>query len=300
VSNKRGFTQLPHGFYKRLWELKGVRLAVWLAHRCMENKEGTSWPSLETLMRCTGYDRHAIQRARSWLRTNGWLIKGGESRTGKGKFSVPVEHTVIPQAQETAGTKDAHGLEQKTPTVQAQNTAAVKFGKEVIPSDDTSQVIPLQSGRVEVDLSDLSDEHRETSQTTTQRTERIDGCSEVEAVRGFISGRFDYEPVDPVILERFFNAQDFDWDYDSLRILGKVLDRKDWNAAIQTQDDLAWRMESKKEGGLFAQFQRGWQGHLRAKAAHQSRLNAQSRGSEVSVPETVGSANLFDMETEEV
>jgi hypothetical protein len=147
----KGFTQIPHGFHKRIAELKGARLAVWLVHRCMEGRAGSSWPSLATLETFTGYDRHAIQRARSWLRANGWLVKGGESRTDKGKFSVPVEHTAVPQAQNAPrdeGTKCAYGLAQNAPTVQAQNTAAVKQGTEVVPP--SFEVDPFEADPGEV------------------------------------------------------------------------------------------------------------------------------------------------------
>src|SRR5579862_8540242 len=50
----KGFSQIPHGFHKRLAELSGNQLKVWLAHRCMEGKAGESYPSLKRLVEYTG------------------------------------------------------------------------------------------------------------------------------------------------------------------------------------------------------------------------------------------------------
>ena len=106
-----GFSQSPHGFHKRLVELKGARLPVWLAHRCMEGKGGESYPSLERLVEYTGLSKHTITDARKWLRANGWLTSSGQRQTDQGRFSIPIEHTTIPK---TDGRFPANGTETTT------------------------------------------------------------------------------------------------------------------------------------------------------------------------------------------
>jgi hypothetical protein len=105
----KGFSQIPHGFHKRLAELSGNQLKVWLAHRCMEGKEGESYPSLNRLVEYTGLNVHTVTDARKWLRANGWLTSRGQKHTTQGKFSVRVEHTAIP---EPAGAKTANREEE--------------------------------------------------------------------------------------------------------------------------------------------------------------------------------------------
>jgi hypothetical protein len=105
----KGFSQIPHGFQKRLAELTGNQLKVWLSHRCMEGKEGESFPSLDKLVEYTGLNLHTVTDARKWLRANGWLTSSGQKHTSQGKFSVPIEHTAIPEA---AGGKTTNGGEE--------------------------------------------------------------------------------------------------------------------------------------------------------------------------------------------
>jgi hypothetical protein len=93
---KIGFSQLPHGFHERISELSGSQLKVWLAHRCREGKKGESFPSIERLAQDTGICADAVKDARKWLRENGWLTSSGQKRTGRGLFSIPIEHTTIP------------------------------------------------------------------------------------------------------------------------------------------------------------------------------------------------------------
>jgi hypothetical protein len=139
-TKRDGFTKIPHGFYERLRELKGVRLAVWLAHRSMESRDGTSFPSLETLAQCTGYAKTQVKTARQWLRKHGWLISSGQKHTPKGRFSVPTERTAIPAvalkpdhgAPSTAARKLDHG---EVPT------AARKAGDDLKPDPEVNTKI---------------------------------------------------------------------------------------------------------------------------------------------------------------
>jgi hypothetical protein len=118
---KDGFTKTPHGFYKRLWELKGARLAVWDLHRNMENAKGESWPSLELVSECTGYSITKIKLARQWLRANGWLISTGQKHSAKGNFSITIYRTAIPrlavQKRDHGGTDRVAKSASRKPTV---------------------------------------------------------------------------------------------------------------------------------------------------------------------------------------
>ncbi len=145
ADRSNGYTKLPHGFHKRLWELKGARLAVWLAHRSMEGKAGTSYPSLQTLAECTGYDPTVIKLARKWLREKQWLVSTGQNHTAKGKFSVPVERTAIPR---TVVAKHHHGTVVVKHTVDAFSDDG-KHHSEVDTRSleaDTGNLQPLEVG----------------------------------------------------------------------------------------------------------------------------------------------------------
>jgi len=150
--NSKGFSQIPHGFHKRLFELNGNQLKVWLAHRCMEGKEGESYPSLSRLVEYTGLNLHTVTDARKWLRTNGWLTSSGQKHSAHGRFSVPIEHTTIPEAAggkafcvQTACTKTTDGAGSKTTDGHGGKTACGKATTEVDPKDfevDPSEVHP--------------------------------------------------------------------------------------------------------------------------------------------------------------
>jgi hypothetical protein len=261
-----GFSKLPHGFHKRLKELTGSRLKVWLVHRCMEGKGGTSYPSLKALAECTGLDDSTVKEARKWLREHGWLVSEGQSHTAKGKFSVPVEKTVIPVVGKADDGKGSHGLVGKADHGAVGNTVVGKADSEVDPSDDV-EVDPIQVDPAKQGVTDLSDEQSENHLPTPTENLRSMKAEEAQMISDFISVTSEGEPADPLAVERFWKAQDFAWNYNSLAVLRKVLNRKDWKSSIQTQDDLAWRMESKGEHSLFAQFERGWAGYQRAHAA---------------------------------
>jgi hypothetical protein len=148
----KGFSQIPHGFHKRLAELTGNQLKVWLAHRCMEGKEGESYPSLGRLVEYTGLNLHTVTDARKWLRTNGWLTSGGQKHTAQGKFSVPIEHTAIPEAGngkttsgQTTCSKTTDDAGRKTASGAGGKTACGKTAIEVDPKDfevDPKEVHP--------------------------------------------------------------------------------------------------------------------------------------------------------------
>jgi hypothetical protein len=152
VSKSRGFTQIPHGFHKRLAELSGNQLKVWLAHRCMEGSAGESYPSLKRLVEYTGLNLHTVTDARKWLRANGWLTSSGQKLTAQGKFSVPIEHTAIPEAAggkapccQTACTKTSDRAGRKTAYGAGGKAACGKTTTEVDPKDfevDPDEVHP--------------------------------------------------------------------------------------------------------------------------------------------------------------
>jgi hypothetical protein len=125
-------------------------------------------------------------------------------------------------------------------------------------------------------LSDLSDESATTAPATLSKLTAEQAHLKSQAIHDLIVRVFEYrEAVDPEIVSRFMSAQAFHWDNDSLEVLAKVLKRKDWKQSIQSQDDLAFRMESKGDHSLFAQFQRGWASHERAAAFAAERYKAE-------------------------
>jgi hypothetical protein len=152
ASKSKGFSQIPHGFHKRLFELNGNQLKVWLAHRCMEGKEGESYPSLSRLVEYTGLNVHTVTDARKWLRGNGWLTSSGQKHSAHGRFSVPIEHTTIPKAAggralcvQTACAKTADGAGRKTTTGAGRKIACGEPTTEVDPKDfevDPDEVHP--------------------------------------------------------------------------------------------------------------------------------------------------------------
>lgn len=126
------------------------------------------------------------------------------------------------------------------------------------------------------ELSDLSDESATTAPATLSKLTAEQAHLKSQAIHDLIVRVFEYrEAVDPEIVSRFMSAQAFHWDNDSLEVLAKVLKRKDWKQSIQSQDDLAFRMESKGDHSLFAQFQRGWASHERAAAFAAERYKAE-------------------------
>jgi hypothetical protein len=118
-----GFSQIPHGFHKRLAELTGSELKVWMVHRCMEGKGGESYPSRRKLVEYTGLNMDTVTDARKSMRKKGWLTSSGQKRTNQGKFSIPIEHTTIPPV---VTEKTPHGEEEKTVTEKTPHGAGVK------------------------------------------------------------------------------------------------------------------------------------------------------------------------------
>ena len=129
MKSKQGFSQLPHGLHKHLFELTGAQLKVWLCHRCCEGKEGVSYPSLAKIAEYTGLDVTTVKRARRTLREIGWSVTVGKTESRHGHFAVPVEHTVVP------------GL-QNAPSTQVQN-APTDAGAFTADGECTPEVDPL-------------------------------------------------------------------------------------------------------------------------------------------------------------
>jgi hypothetical protein len=156
-----GFSQLPHGFHERIAELSGAQLKVWLAHRCREGKAGESYPSLDRLARDTGLHVDAIKDARKWLRANGWLLSSGQTHTARGRFSIPIERTAIPEivggeipprSASSAEAKDSSG---KNPPRRSGNTPPQSGGEKppraavvkTVDGENRPEVDPVSGSR---------------------------------------------------------------------------------------------------------------------------------------------------------
>lgn len=130
------YKRLPVGFRDHLWELKGARLAVWLAHLLHSNREGISWPGLELLEKETGLDRKAIFRARRWLQEHGWLeaVDGKQPRGARSRFESRRFRVLLPDF--TVCPKSPHG----------QNTRTDKKPTDRVPKKSSDRV-PKKSTR---------------------------------------------------------------------------------------------------------------------------------------------------------
>ena len=99
---ENGFKQLPLKFLRRLHELTGARLSIWMTYFLRGNKDGgLAWPSLATLSEDTGLkDRDWLRQERSELVKNHWLIQDGYAASKKGGSGVPRFRAVIPAVDE--------------------------------------------------------------------------------------------------------------------------------------------------------------------------------------------------------
>src|ERR1700730_3250154 len=70
-----GFKKLPFDWRERvLKELKGAKLAVWLAHYWRSDKDDKVEMSNSQLMRDCDLGLSAVKLAKRWLKENGWLV----------------------------------------------------------------------------------------------------------------------------------------------------------------------------------------------------------------------------------
>src|SRR5208283_4999716 len=86
--------------WRQLFLLPGSALKLWLAHYAHENKDGESWPSIQTLMEETGLSEDTIFTQRRWLLDNHWLVLTGYVAAQHGQFGVPkfsVRRGAIPE-----------------------------------------------------------------------------------------------------------------------------------------------------------------------------------------------------------
>jgi len=270
MPKKNGFTKLPHGFHKRIGDLSGVELKVWLCHRCMEGKDGTSYPSLETLAEYTGCCTDKICRARASLRKRGWLKETGTMPSANGRFSVPVMTTVVPPLYEKDKgdhcTKDTtDGCTKDTSTV-VQNTATVKSTTEVVPPICTPEVVPTQAAPVEVLPPDLPEP-------------LVEGTpSSLESV--IVSDIYHLFDIHASPDELRFISGTVREDYDLWQIVLKMAGSKSWSKLINTPENLVFRMGPHPATGASAFMSaclkalEGRQRHRQQQAADQASCGA--------------------------
>jgi hypothetical protein len=263
MPKKNGFTKLPHGFHKRIGDLSGVELKVWLCHRCMEGKDGTSYPSLETLAEYTGCCTDKICRARASLRKRGWLKETGTMPSANGRFSVPVMTTVVPPLYEKDKgdhcTKDTtDGCTKDTSTV-VQNTATVKSTTEVVPPICTPEVVPTQAAPVEVLPASLPEPLVEGIPPSglDKGIEEIDNILNegatvwsLEAV--IVSDIYHLFDIHASPDELRFISGTVREDYDLWQIVLKMAGSKSWSKLITKPENLVFRMGINPKTGKSA------------------------------------------------
>jgi hypothetical protein len=306
-----GFTKLPHGFHKRLREIKGVRLAVWLAHRCEEGKEGTSYPSLKALAGYTGYDDTTVKEARKWLRKHGWLVSRGQSHTSKGKFSVPIEHTVVPVVGKTDDGKSSSGLVGKA------DHGAVGFsddGKADSEVDPVLEVVPQQVHPIEVGEGSRIESNEapvrvniippaDKTKSKAEAEYEASSPETKEYVRKLGSDLAwelkdpDYDILDALRIANCFRDR---LEYGDVALLLKIFTGPRWKRAEKTLAEMAFRLEAPpREDGLtlMQQFNKVRQGRERTKALAAA---ASGMGIEMVEGEDPGSGQKFEMEVEDI
>jgi hypothetical protein len=75
-------------------------------HYAREGKDRQSWPSVETICEKLAMTKETVYKWRSWLISNGWLVKVGERENGTGIFKVPIIKVTrgsVPQQQVVDG-----------------------------------------------------------------------------------------------------------------------------------------------------------------------------------------------------
>src|ERR1700735_601026 len=181
-----GFSQLPHGFHKHLFELSGTQLKVWIAHRSMEGGNEVSWPSLARLSEYTGLCRDAICDARKWLRDNGWLVSSRQTHTSKGNFSVPMVRTSMPW---TASVETVYGESLHGESVNSLHGAsALTVHGESLPEVDSS-CFEVDSREVDSKKKKKGEE-KPSSPTQTNHLP-----SPNQELKGSAKSKFSYEVV---------------------------------------------------------------------------------------------------------
>lgn len=103
---------IPFEMRLRLGELKGVRLAIWLAYLLHSNRDGVAWPGLRLLARETGYNLDVVSDARNELIRQGWLRRLESQRQAGGRFAAPRLAVEIPDTdaeKSSSGRKATHG-----------------------------------------------------------------------------------------------------------------------------------------------------------------------------------------------
>jgi hypothetical protein len=220
MTAKKGFSQIPHGFHKRINELNESQLKVWLTHRCMEGKEGTSYPGLDTLVQYTGLNIHTVTNARKWLRDNGWLVSTGQVRGKRGKFSVPIEHTAVPptaaSGNPTNGEASTHATVGGIPTsgtvgmLTASRSAASRATAcgSTASGNPTTEVDPDSGSRPTVFEVDPTIElHPSNPPTETASDGRKDGGRNLSAADATAAGKEELILSEEVMLERLQKTQ---------------------------------------------------------------------------------------------
>jgi hypothetical protein len=239
MPKKNGFTKLPHGFHKRIVDFKDgksfARLAVWLAHRCMEGKEGTSYPSLKRLKEYTGLGLGAVKHARRWLRANGWLVSTGQKHAATGRFGVPIEHTAVPSTVDGSKT---HGAGASKTHGKGLSTADGSKTTEVVPSICTPEVVPTQAAPVEVLPPDLPEPLVEGTPSSLESVIVHD-----------IYSLFDIHASPDEL--RFISGTVGE-DYDLWQIVLKMAGSKSWSKLINTPENLVFRMGINPKTGKSA------------------------------------------------
>lgn len=105
------FKKLPTDMRDHLAELTGNELKVWLYLHLRTGKEGTAFPSNQTIANAVGLNRETVKIAKKGLRSKGWSAKVMQRKRDDGSFSTVVEKTSFPWQVSTAADngKPSHG-----------------------------------------------------------------------------------------------------------------------------------------------------------------------------------------------
>jgi len=268
MPKKTGFTKLPHGFHKRIVDFKDgksyTRLAVWLAHRCREGKDGTSYPGLRLIEEELDLKEDTVVQARRWLQDNGWLTKTGTVPSRDGQYAVPVMTTSIPSPLKgdgsrtpSKGTDRTRSTDDTVPFERVWD-GTLSTGTEVVPSCEVVPTCEVAPGEVGLPASLCFPPGEGIPPSGLDK-----GIEEIDNILNEGATVWSLEAVIVPDIYRLFDIHaspdelrfisgTVGEDYDLWQIVLKMAGSKSWSKLITKPENLVFRMDINPKTGKSA------------------------------------------------